>query len=158
MDRANVEACGGSGVRATKRANEASAADCTPEPQTKRVCNDGSGWRGRNDPPGTDKAEDARHAECSYFGWHRPEDACGQNEAEATVYVKSVRHWRSIKLTVTFATTVASLKNAISESLNGFPVEEMVLKSRGGRVLKDPCSLREAAFPGWECAICLFLE
>ena len=101
MDRANVEACGGSGVRATKRANEASAVDCTPEPQTKRVCNDGSGWRGRNDPPGTEKAEDARHAECSNFGWHRPEDASGQNEAEATVYVKSVRHRRSIKLTVT---------------------------------------------------------
>ena len=138
MDRANVESCGGSGVRATKRANEASAVDCTPEPQTKRVCNDGSGWRGRNDPPGTEKAEDARHAECSYFGWDRPEDASGQNEAEATVYVKSVRHRRSIKLTVTFATTVASLKNAISESLNGFHARTKRPRKRRHWLLTNP--------------------
>ena len=64
------------------------------------------------------------------------------DHAPFVIYVKSARHMQTVKVTVSNGMTVYALKTKVAELLSGIPVEEMVLKHHGRRVLENDHTLR----------------
>ena len=60
----------------------------------------------------------------------------GADDAPFLIYVKSARHMQTVKVTVSNAMTVDTLKTKVAELLSGIPVEQMRLVHRG-RVLEN---------------------
>ena len=76
------------------------------------------------------------------IGWKRSLREMDKLQHEADhapflIYVKSARHMQTVKVTVSNAMTVDTLKTKVAELLSGVPVEEMCLKHHGRRVLEN---------------------
>ncbi len=76
------------------------------------------------------------------------------DNAPFLIYVKSARHMQTVKVTVSNAMTVDTLKTKIAELLSGVPVEEMRLVHRR-RVLENGRTLGRGYLVAAEHTICL---